>query len=211
MLTRIIRKRAALSFRGFNASLGRSLVQRRTLIPAPKEGSGPLMERRADRELPNINEYPWRRTLPIFIAVMALASAAIFNYQKLSSPVVASTLYALRTSETARELLGDEIYYKHRIPWIRGELNQLQGRIDIRFAVKGSRAAGVMRFASVRPSPRSGFKITEWSLETEDGVTVNLMDDEGTEDPFMAMAGQPMDEEERRAAMDTRGFRQQVK
>ena len=42
----------------------------------------------------------------------------IFNYQKSSSSVVNSTLYALRTSTKAREVLGDEIYFAQKIPWI---------------------------------------------------------------------------------------------
>lgn len=75
---------------------------------------------------------------------------AIFNYQKSSSSVVSSTLYALRTNPRARELLGDEIYFANSIPWIWGELNQLHGRIDIEFAVKGKRQGGVMKFKSER-------------------------------------------------------------
>ncbi|KAI1196578.1 DUF1783-domain-containing protein [Nemania serpens] len=207
LLSRIVRRRALLSLRSCNVSTTRNLVQRRTLIAAPKPGSGPLMERRPDRELPSIEGFRWWRTLPIFLAVIALSSVAIFNYQKLSSPVVASTLYALRTNRRARELLGDEVYFARQIPWISGELNQLRGRIDIRFAVKGTRSAGTMRFASVRPSPRAMFETTEWSLEMADGTRVDLLDED---DPFKGIVGYSMDDEER-AASETRGFRQQVK
>ena len=35
-------------------------------------------------------------------------------------------------------------------PWIWGEMNQLHGRVDIHFGVKGTRGKGVMRFKSVR-------------------------------------------------------------
>ncbi|KAI0910225.1 DUF1783-domain-containing protein [Ustulina deusta] len=205
MLSRIVRRRALLLLRHPDAARARNLVQRRTLISAPKPGDGPLMERRPDRELPNIDGFRWWRTLPIFLALIAASSLAIFNYQKLSSPVVASTLYALRTNRRARELLGDEIYFRSQIPWISGEMNQLRGRIDISFAVKGTRSAGVMRFASVRPSARAMFETTEWSLETPDGTRIDLLDGG---DPFKAIAGYPMDEEEREA---TRGFRQQIK
>ncbi|KAJ8114820.1 hypothetical protein ONZ43_g4812 [Nemania bipapillata] len=126
----------------------------------------------------------------------------------MSSPVVASTLYALRTNKKARELLGDEIYFKQQIPWISGEMNQLRGRIDINFAVKGSRSTGVMRFASVRPSARAMFETTEWSLEMPDGTRVDLLDGS---DPFKGISGYSMDEEERDEALETRGFRQQIK
>lgn len=126
--------------------------QRRTLIAAPRPGSGPLMERRADRELPTIQPTSrrWFRTLPIFLAILTASTLAIFNYQKASSSVVNSTLYALRTNPKARELLGDEIYFASKMPWIWGEMNQLHGRINIHFTVKGNRQQGTMRFRSER-------------------------------------------------------------
>lgn len=110
------------------------------------------MSRRADRQLPDIvpSSRRWIRTLPIFAALMALSTFAIFNYQKSSSSVVTSTLYSLRTNKQAREILGDEVYFASRVPIIWGELNQLHGRIDIQFRVKGSRQAALMRFTSVR-------------------------------------------------------------
>ncbi|KAI0025647.1 cytochrome oxidase complex assembly protein 1-domain-containing protein [Xylariomycetidae sp. FL0641] len=188
----------------------RNQVQRRSLVSAPRPGDGPLLERRPDRELPSIDTFRWSRTLPLFFLVIAAASVAIFNYQKLSSPVVASTLYSLRTNARARALLGDEIYFKHQIPWIRGEMNQLHGRIDIAFPVRGSRGEAVMRFASFRPGARALFETTEWSLTTPDGRTLDLLDGED-DDPFKGIVGLGMDEEERAAAADTRGFRQQIK
>jgi cytochrome c oxidase assembly factor 1 len=90
------------------------------------------------------------KTLPIFIALITVSSLAIFNYQKSTSSTVNSILYALRTNETTREILGDEIYFASKVPWISGELNQLHGRIDISFWVKGKKGKGRVRFASVR-------------------------------------------------------------
>ena len=142
----------------------RRFPPRRTLVPPPQANSGPLMERRPDRELPAINTFPrWLRTLPIFVAAVTAAALAIFNYQKSSSSVVSSTLYALRKSPKAREVLGDEIYFAHKIPWIRGEMNQLHGRINISFKVKGSKGQGTMRFRSTRPD-RITFVSIIWSF-----------------------------------------------
>ncbi|KAL4957942.1 cytochrome oxidase complex assembly protein 1-domain-containing protein [Aspergillus filifer] len=157
---------------------------RRTLIPAPAANSGPITERRADRELPNINPEgrKWLRTLPIFAVVVGAAMLGIFNYQKSSSSVVSSTLYALRTSPKAREILGDQIYFAQKIPWISGEMNQLHGRIDISFWVKGTKAQGKMRFRSIRPDRMSYFRTEVWSLETEGGNVVQLL--ENNYDPF---------------------------
>lgn len=150
--------------------------------------------------------FRWRRTLPIFAAIIAVCSVAIFNYQKMSSPVISSTLYALRTSPRARQLLGDDIYFRHQIPWIHGEMNQLHGRINIWFTVKGTRGTATMRFASNRPTSKGMFETTEWSLKMDDGEWVDLL--QGG-DPFKVLtdndAGLPVDEDD--AA--TRGFRQQ--
>ncbi|PLB34021.1 cytochrome c oxidase assembly factor 1 family protein, partial [Aspergillus candidus] len=156
---------------------------RRNLIPAPQSNSGPLMERRADRELPSVKpDRRWLRTLPLFAVAVGAGLLGIFNYQKSSSSVVSSNLYALRTSPRAREILGDEIYFAQKIPWISGEMNQLHGRIDISFWVKGTKAQGKMRFRSIRPDRMSYFRTEEWSLETEDGTVIPLLTSDT--DPF---------------------------
>ncbi|KAF9883601.1 hypothetical protein FE257_003154 [Aspergillus nanangensis] len=161
----------------------RCLPPRRNMIPAPRINSGPLLERRADRELPAVhNERKWLRTFPIFAVAVGAAMLGIFNYQKSSSSVVSSTLYALRTSSQAREILGDEIYFAQQIPWISGEMNQLHGRIDISFWVKGTKSQGKMRFRSIRPDRMSYFRTEEWSLEKEDGTVVQLLNSDN--DPF---------------------------
>lgn len=151
--------------------------------------------------------FRWGRTLPAFLLAIAACSVAIFNYQKSSSPVISATLYALRTSPKARAILGDEIYFKSQIPWISGEMNQLHGVIDISFSVKGSKGTAVMRFASRRPTSKGMFETNEWSLQTEDGTWVDLL--EGN-DPFKSLIGDDdslADLEEEEAP--TRGFRQQ--
>ncbi|KAH6640745.1 cytochrome oxidase complex assembly protein 1-domain-containing protein [Chaetomium tenue] len=212
----LLRRRIVSTARKIPQNPAARQQQKRTLVSAPKPGDGPLMERRPDRELPSLEQttFRWSRTLPLFAAALIIASISIFNYQKLSSPVVGATLYALRTSEKARAHLGDEIYFAQQIPWISGEMNQLHGRIDITFRVKGTRAGGVMRFTSFRPSPRGMFETTEWSLETDDGVVIDLLEDG---DPFKAMTGAdgPIEmvdlEEEESSAAATRGFRKMNK
>lgn len=152
--------------------------------------------------------FRWRRSFPIFVVLVTISSLAIFNYQKLSSPTVASTLYALRTSPAAREYLGDEIYFYHQIPWISGTMNQLRGTIDISFRVRGSRNEGVMRFVSFRPGPKAMFETTEWSLETKDGQTIDLL---SAGDPFRAIDGAAFLDEEEDMQQKGRGFRTELK
>jgi cytochrome c oxidase assembly factor 1 len=124
------------------------------------------------------------RSAPIFLVLLISSTLAIFNYQKSSSSVVSSTLYALRTSPKAREYLGDEVYFASKMPWIWGEMNQLQGRIDISFDVKGTLDRGTMRFTSTRATRRGAFETSEWSLTTSDGRKIDLLDDK---DPFQGV------------------------
>ncbi|KAL9125309.1 MAG: hypothetical protein Q9217_005467 [Psora testacea] len=160
-------------------------TSKRTLIAPPQPNSGPLMTRRSDRALPNIvpSYRIWLKTAPIFIAIITVSALGIFNYQKSSSSVVAATLYALRTSELGRRELGDEIYFRDMWPWIWGEMNQLHGRVNIGYGVKGTKGKGYMRFRSERKTRMGYFETKEWSLETEDGRIVQLLDD-GRVDPF---------------------------
>ncbi|OMP83609.1 Cytochrome oxidase assembly protein 1 [Diplodia seriata] len=111
------------------------------------------MTRRADRALPSVrnpSSLRWAISLPFFGAIIAGATLAIFNYQKQSSSVVESTLYALRTHPEAREHLGGEIQFASSMPWISGTIDQLHGRIDVSYGVKGRNGRGVMRFRSER-------------------------------------------------------------
>ncbi|OAP60951.1 hypothetical protein AYL99_05953 [Fonsecaea erecta] len=164
----------------------------RPLVPPPREGSGPLLSRRPDRALPELPRpiSVWLKTLPVFIVLVTVASLAIFNYEKSSSSTVNSILYALRTNEHARELLGDEIYFASQVPWISGELSPLQGVIDISFWVKGTRGKAKTKFVSLRRGRGGFFETLEWSLQMEDGTVVQLLEKEGTRDP---LAGQRFD------------------
>jgi cytochrome c oxidase assembly factor 1 len=162
------------------------------------------MERRADRALPDMTpSKSWMITVPLFIGAMAASTLAIFNYQKQNSSVVTSTMYSLRTNALAREILGDEVYFASKIPYIGGEINQLHGKIDVVYWVKGTRQQAKMRFKSHRKT-RMGivslrlkerervsrwrdtqFETTEWSLELEDGTVVDLLRTTDS-DPFVA-------------------------
>lgn len=136
------------------------------------------------RQLPTLSSLSstrqWLRTLPIFIAVLTASALGIFNYQKVNSPVITATLYSLRTNPRVREVLGDEVYFGSRWAWIWGEINLVQGRIDVRFSVKGSKRAGLCRFKARRVGGRGGsFRTLEWSLVPEGGETMQLLEEMG--------------------------------
>ncbi|ORY10856.1 cytochrome oxidase complex assembly protein 1-domain-containing protein [Clohesyomyces aquaticus] len=162
------------------------------LIPPPKEGEL-LMERKPNRELPPLPPFipkQVQRTFPIFVLVLSISMFAFFNYQKQESSVVTSTLYALRTNPLVRAELGDEIYFASKYPWIRGEINQVHGRININFWVKGTRRQGRVVLRCKRRG-RGGYYVTqEWSLTMDDGRVLQLYDPDGNAvDPFQNPIG----------------------
>jgi cytochrome c oxidase assembly factor 1 len=123
---------------------------------------------------------------------MVITCGAFFNYQKQESSVVTSTLYALRTNPAVREILGDEIYFASKYPWIKGDINQVHGRIDIRFWVKGTKRQGEVRLRCKR-NRRSGLYATqEWSLTMDgEGERIELYDPKGDAiDPFSDVTGE---------------------
>jgi cytochrome c oxidase assembly factor 1 len=127
---------------------------RRNLIPAPTESSGPLLQRRAGRDLPELTHInnPWRtwRHMPLVAVILVAGGAAIMNYEKMNHSVVSSTMYALRVHPEARDKLGDEVYFAQRVPWIGGSIDQVHGVIDVNWGVKGKKTKGVMRFRATR-------------------------------------------------------------
>jgi cytochrome c oxidase assembly factor 1 len=130
------------------------------------------------------------KTFPLFVIAMIITTGAFFNYQKQESSVVTSKLYALRTNPAVREQLGDEIYFASKYPWIKGEINQMHGRIDIRFWVKGTRKQGEVRLRCRRKGRGGLYYTQEWSLTMEDGTVMELYDPNGNAiDPFQDPVG----------------------
>ena len=159
--------------------------QSRPLFTAPP--TGPLT-RLPNRPLPSLRtslgSTPLYTTLPLFVLILIGSSLAIFNYQKSSSSVIASVLYALRTNAVARRELGGGVYFASRIPWIRGSVNQLHGRVDVRFWVKGDRGVvGEVRFLSTRDvgrgKERANFVTRVWELRVGERVWDLLEGEEG--------------------------------
>jgi cytochrome c oxidase assembly factor 1 len=123
---------------------------------------------------------------------MTVSVLVFFNYQKQESSVVTSTLYALRTNPMVREELGDEIYFASKYPWISGEINQVHGRIDISFNVKGTKRQGKVRLRCKRKGRGGLYSTQEWSLTMDDGRKFELYDPKGDAiDPFQM----PVDED----------------
>ncbi|KAH3675018.1 hypothetical protein WICMUC_002850 [Wickerhamomyces mucosus] len=131
-----------------------------------------------DRELPDPlkDQFADRLKFFIFVTLMGISSVLIFNYEKINSPIVTTTLHFLRRSQIIREVLGDHIDFATLVPWVKGELNQVKGKVDIKFSVKGSKNNGIITLIADREDRYSDFLIHQWNL-TVDGKTYDLLED----------------------------------
>lgn len=112
----------------------------------------------------------------VFAIGMTLACAGIFNYEKTSSPIMNATMYFIRRSKDARELLGSKITYGGTIPWISGEVNTMKGVVDCRTRIAGDKSSALMILKAEKKSDER-FTIHEWILQGDDGTVVDLAKD----------------------------------
>lgn len=128
--------------------------------PSSKSTIPHLLYRDPERPLPSYSSVTsmrrWIRTFPIFVLICGVSAASLFNYQKVNSPIVTANLYSLRTNRRVREVLGDEIYFASKLSWIWGTINLVQGKIDIKFDVKGTKSTGQCHFAARRVGGKGG-------------------------------------------------------
>ncbi|CCE63110.1 hypothetical protein TPHA_0E00130 [Tetrapisispora phaffii CBS 4417] len=128
-------------------------------------------------ELPDPTEHQFRQRLGFVAFVLSVSSALglLFNYEKTESPIVVNTIYYLRRSAKTREILGDNIEFDGLIPWVSGKLNQVQGKVNIKFHIKGSNnVVGTVRLVADRNNRDEEFLIHEWTL-TVNGQKLDIL------------------------------------
>ncbi|RKP38480.1 cytochrome oxidase assembly protein 1, partial [Dimargaris cristalligena] len=129
-----------------------------------------------ERELPEIktnNKLRYFGTavgLAIWVGGMAWA----FNYQRLCSAAVTSTLFVTRHHPVAIEALGEPIAFESGWPWISGTINQLKGIVEISMRIRGTKAAGVLSVKTYRSN--NEWSDREFQLRLDNGRIINLLD-----------------------------------
>ncbi|KAJ7131844.1 cytochrome oxidase complex assembly protein 1-domain-containing protein [Mycena crocata] len=129
---------------------------------------------------------PHRRTWPIGLAIAALSVgswAAFFGYvtneTKATSSVVQQILRTTAVDPTLHKVLGDGVsaqpeWWLNGKPRIRGELNQIQGNIDLSMRLRGSQCAGTLYFTSVRKAHGMPYEILRFKVIADDGTVVQV-------------------------------------
>ncbi|CEP60776.1 Coa1p LALA0_S01e18712g [Lachancea lanzarotensis] len=144
-----------------------------------KDKTKPL---RIERELPDPTKdrVKNRVQLGLFAVAIGVSLACIFNYEKTQSPIVSNSLYHMRRSQAIRDLLGDSIDFDGLVPWVFGDLNQVAGKVNISFYIKGSKnVQGVVKLVADRENKHQEFLIHDWSV-TVGEKKIDLLSEEGT-------------------------------
>ncbi|OZJ02157.1 hypothetical protein BZG36_04630 [Bifiguratus adelaidae] len=140
------------------------------------------------RRLPSIEKRPPYLLYGVIgVSLWAGVIAGTTNYQRLNSSVVDGTLFTVRYNDHVQELLGAHVDYADKWPWISGTVNNLKGKVDIRFWVKGDRGVrGRVHFAANRVG--SQWKTQEFTLTTEgpDTQCINIIT------PLLSDVGAPI-------------------
>lgn len=110
-----------------------------------------------------------------FAGGVSALSFGIFNFEKMSSPVMNATMYSLRRSTEARDLLGSTITFSGLIPWVWGEVNTMRGNVDCTTKLSGDKGSAQMILKAKRGADGS-FNMIQWDLISKD-KTINLLKD----------------------------------
>lgn len=124
-----------------------------------------------------------RKAFYAFCFVMAVTLGGIIKYEDANSPVVTSTLYTLRRSQTAHEVMGDSISFASLFPWISGSLSTAHGNVSFSYNATGSKSDAVVRFSTVQDPVTKRFSVTEWSITPTGKEPISLLKEEWT--PFI--------------------------
>ncbi|CAD6566435.1 MAG: hypothetical protein TREMPRED_002585 [Tremellales sp. Tagirdzhanova-0007] len=143
-----------------------------------------LSDRVGRRDLP-----PLKNKVPMYIALATLglgiwATFILYatNAERLASSVLRSVTFQLRNSAEVADLLGRNVkledpWWRIGDPWIPGSVNTMQGRVDLKFRIKGTDGAGTVYFTSIRPSQSEAWRIVRYKLTADSGEVLRL---EGT-------------------------------
>jgi len=118
------------------------------------------------------------------LTVVVLTGWAAFltyvtNETKVTSSVVKQILRTLKSDPQLAETLGLALrpqpeWWLNGYPIIHGQINQLQGNIDLSFRIKGSLGSGTVYFTSVRKAKGMPYEILRFRVILDDGRVVEV-------------------------------------
>ncbi|KAJ7071467.1 cytochrome oxidase complex assembly protein 1-domain-containing protein [Mycena amicta] len=136
---------------------------------------------KSHRDLPRI-ERRWPMVLGVTAVVFAGWAAFltyVTNETKCTSSVVKQIVRTLKADSQLRDSLGLAIrpqpeWWLNGYPIIHGQINQLQGNIDVSFRIKGSAGSGTVYFTSVRKAKGIPYELLRFRVILDNGQVVEV-------------------------------------
>ncbi|CAG8496740.1 651_t:CDS:1 [Diversispora eburnea] len=75
----------------------------------------------------------------IGVSLWTISITLSFNYQRLNSSTVQGSLFNVKHDSNSVELLGNNINFSSKYPWVSGSINNLKGIADIKYSIKGDK------------------------------------------------------------------------
>ncbi|OAV91218.1 hypothetical protein PTTG_07827 [Puccinia triticina 1-1 BBBD Race 1] len=163
-------------------------VKHPTQIIPPSSSPDPPIRSEKSRTVPDshreLPDLPSRTPLYVgsFLVIASVWAGFIYfstNAEKANSSIVKAVLFELRSNPSVLSALGHSIKPQKDDLFgqllVDGSINLMQGSVDVAFRVTGSERSGKVYFTSVRRERGSEFEIIRWKLIRDDGVVVDLV------------------------------------
>lgn len=133
-----------------------------------------------ERELPDptANKMRGRIYFGLFWVAMGASMYCLAKYEAVSSPIVSSTLYTLRRSPLASQVLGEDVRFASTIPWISGNPGIAGDSVKFHYRAKGTKSTGTVYFHAEKIPGERKYRTVQWCIEQDDGTKIDLIDDD---------------------------------
>lgn len=137
-----------------------------------------------NRPLPDVmgQRNKQRKYFAMFCGVMALSLFGMVKYEAANSPIVTSTLAALRRSQLCEEAVGPNVHFTSSMPWISGSAGIAKDVVDFSYSVAGDNGTATVRFRAVKVPFELRYVVENWSITPNQGPMkgqmLDLIDEE---------------------------------
>lgn len=137
-----------------------------------------------DRPLPDVlgQKKKQRVYFAMFCGVMAVSLLGMIKYEAANSPIVTSTLAALRRSKLCQEAVGSNVRFTSSMPWVSGSAGIAKDIVDFSYSVEGDSGSATVRFRAVKVPGELRYVVENWCITpnqgTDKGKQIDLIDEE---------------------------------
>lgn len=118
----------------------------------------------------------------MFCGVMALSLFGMVKYEAANSPIVSSTLAALRRSKLCLDCVGPNVRFASTMPWVTGSAGIAKEVVDFSYKIVGDNGSATVRFRATKVRGELRYVVENWSITPNQGAMkgqiVDLIEEE---------------------------------